>query len=287
MIRIVASNLWVAGGPEGLLDDLLEGTPRPAPAPEPARPRQVAAGPWRRMSRLTRMVVATAAPLLEGRDDLETLPVVWGTTMGELVPVGRFLDRLYREGPAACSPLAFQNSVTNAPVGHLSIGMGLKGPSETIAAGGASGLVALMRGVDLLRLGRAKTVLVVAGDDLNEHTERAWRSFSHDTVLGEAMAAVLLSTEGPGSAVELELGLTPLPGAPILARAARLTPHQPVPPPIPGAIAPEACLGLVPAGGLACVAALAQAGRAGSVVDRDGIAPASSMTLTARVLEAS
>ena len=281
MIRVVASKLWVSGGPDGLLDDLLAGTPRPAPAPNPKRPAGVAAGPWRRMSRLTRMVVATAAPLLEGRDDLDTLPVVWGNGMGELVPVGRFLDRLYREGPKACSPMAFQNSVTNAPVGHLSIGMGLKGSSETIAAGGASGLAALMRGIDLLTLGRAETVLVVAGDDLNEHTERAWRSFSNDTVLGEAMTAVLISTAGSGPGLELDLGLDPLPGAPILARATRINPSLPAPKPVPDAVAPEACLGLVPAGGLACVAAFAAAGRAGSVVDQDR-----TMILTARVLEA-
>jgi hypothetical protein len=279
-ITIAASQLWVPGEAAGLLDDLLTGTPRPAPAPDPARPGRVAAGPWRRMSRLTRMVVATAAPLVEGRDDLDSLPVVWGNAMGELVPVGRFLDRLYCEGPQACSPLAFQNSVTNAPVGHLSIGMGLRGPSETVSAGGASGLAALMRGVELLRLGRAEAVLVVAGDDLNDHTHQAWAPFADAPPLGEAMAALLLECDGAGPRLEIEDGLTPLPGAPVLARAAAL-PGEPPLAPVPDAAAPEASVGLVPAGGLAWVAALVQAGRGGSVVDQDG-----PMILTARVLEA-
>jgi hypothetical protein len=279
MIRVASTSLWVSGGPEGLLADLLAGTPRPAPAPEPDRPARVAAGPWRRMSRLTRMVVATAAPLLEGREDLDTLPVIWGNTMGELVPVGRFLDRLYGEGPQACSPLAFQNSVTNAPVGHLSIGMGLRGPSETLSAGGASGLAALMRGVDLLRLGRAPAVLVVAGDDLNEHTRRAWDHTAEAPALGEAMAAVILCTDGPGPGLELEQGLAPLHGAPTLARATPM-PDEPTLAPVPGSVAPELSLGMVPAGGLAWVVALVQAGRTGSVVDQDG-----PMILTARVLE--
>jgi hypothetical protein len=279
MIHISASRLWISGGPEGLLADLLAGTPRPAPAPPPTRPDAVAAGPWRRMSRLTRMVVSTAAPLLEGRDDLDRLPVVWGNTMGELVPVARFLERLYREGPAACSPMAFQNSVTNAPVGHLSIGLGLRGSSETISAGGASGLAALMRGVDLLELGRAECVLVVAGDDLNPSTERAWAHRSQAPVLGEAMAALLLSTTGPGPVLELRTALDPLPGAPILARRTPL-PGEPALLAVPGAAAPEASIGLVPASGLALVAALAQAERAGSVVDQDP-----PMILTARVLE--
>ncbi len=280
MIRIAATNLWVAGGAEGLLDDLLSGTPRPAPAPNPTRPAQVAAGPWRRMSRLTRMVVATAAPLLEGRDDLDRLPVIWGTAMGELVPVARFLERLYREGPQACSPLAFQNSVTNAPVGHLSIGLGLRGASETLSAGGATGLTALMRGVDLLRLGRADAVLVVAGDDLNDHTQRAWTTLGRDDTLGEAMAAVLLAVDGAGPVLEIELGSSAIPGSPVLARATHL-PDEPPLRAVPGAVAPETSLGVVPTASLACVAALAQAGRPGSVIDQDG-----PMFLTARVLEA-
>ncbi len=280
MIRIAASKIWVSGGPEGLLHDLLEGSPRPAPAPEPQRPAGAAPGPWRRMSRLTRMVVATAGPLVQGRADLDSLPVVWGNTMGELVPVARFLDRLYSEGPQACSPMAFQNSVTNAPVGHLSIAMGLRGSSDTISAGGASGLVALMRGIDLLRLGGARTVLVVAGDDLNESTQRAWAQQPQAPVLGEAMAAVLLSLDDPGPAVEIEIGSAPMAGFPVLARATPL-PGEPPLLPIPDAAAPEACIGLVPSAGLALVAALAQAGRAGSVVDQDG-----PMILTARVLEA-
>jgi hypothetical protein len=280
MIRIAASSIRISGEQDGLLDDLLTGTSRPAPAPAPGRPAAVAAGPWRRMSRLTRMVVATAAPLVRDRADLDHLPMIWGNTMGELVPVGRFLDRLYREGPKACSPMAFQNSVTNAPVGHLSIGMGLRGASETISAGGASGLAALMRGVDLLRLGRARAVLVVAGDDLNEHTTRAWAHLPDPPVLGEAMAAMILSVDGPGPVLELEQGLAPLPDAPVLARTTPL-PGEPTLAAVPGAVAPEASVGLVPAGGLAWVAALAQAGCVGSVVDQDG-----PMFLTARVLEA-
>lgn len=279
MIRIAASSLWVSGGPEGLLDDLLAGVVRPAPAPEPIRPPGAAPGPWRRMSRLTRMVVATAAPLVQGRGDLDTLPVIWGNTMGELVPVARFLGRLYREGPQACSPLAFQNSVTNAPVGHLSIATGLRGVSETISAGGASGLAALMRGVDLLRLGRARSVLVVAGDDLNETTRRAWASVDPPPVLGEAVAALLLSLDLPGPSVELEHQLAPLPGAPVLARAVSM-PGEPPLQPLAGAVAPEVSLGLVPSVGLTLVAALAQAGRSGSAIDQDG-----PMILTARVME--
>ena len=57
-------------------------------------------------------------------------------------------------------------------------------------------------------------------------------------------------------------------------------PGEPTLDAIPGAVAPEACLGFVPSAGLTCVAALAQSERAGAVVDQDG-----TMILTARVLE--
>ncbi len=226
VIYVDSASIWVPGGPEGLLDDLLQGRPRvDGPlrrAPDPKRPPNIGAGPWRRMSRLTRMVVATAAPLLEGRGDLDSLPVIWGNAMGELVPIARFLERVYGSGPEHASPLAFQNSVTNAPAGHLSLALGLQGLSETISAGGASGLVALQRGVDLLRLGRARAALVVAGDDLNPVTERAWALQGSAPPLGEAVAAVVLSVDGPAAMLELHCDLRPLPGRPILSRSVAL-----------------------------------------------------------------
>ncbi|MFH1466569.1 MAG: beta-ketoacyl synthase N-terminal-like domain-containing protein [Pseudomonadota bacterium] len=280
VIRIAASTIAVPGGPEGLLEDLLAGRRREGRAPEPARPAAVDAGSWRRMSRLTRLVVATAGPLLAGRSDLDRLPVVWGNGLGELAPIARFLERLYGEGPQAASPLAFQNSVTNAPVGHLSIGLGLRGPSETLSAGGASGGMALLRAVDLLRLGVHDAVLVVAGDDLNEVVERAFGGLPSPPSTGEAMAALLLTRGGTGPVIEVEAGIVPLAGAPVLARGWPL-PGEGMLQPVPGAVAPEACLGLVPAMGAALVAALAQARRAGSVVEQDG-----PFALTACVLEA-
>ncbi len=284
VIHIGGTSLWVPGGSAGLLPDLLAASPRPGGdrrrAEPPQRPAAVAAGAWRRMSRLSRAVVAAAAPLLRGRDDLHELPVLWGNAMGELVPIARFLGRVYGEGPQHASPLAFQNSVTNAPVGHLSIGLGLQGLSETLSAGGASGLAALLRGVDLLRLGRARAALVVAGDDLNESTERAWAQLSTAPPLGEAVAAVLLEQGGDGPVVRLHTALAPLADRPVLARATPLPGEGPLRA-VPGSVAPEACLGLVPSGGLAAVAALAAANRTGSVVDQDG-----PMILTAHVLEA-
>ncbi|MBW2258309.1 MAG: beta-ketoacyl synthase chain length factor [Deltaproteobacteria bacterium] len=135
----IAGTAYRVPGSGPLLDDLLASRPRSAgrflACDEPIRPEVIGAGAWRRMSRLGRLVTQVSAPLLAGRVDLDTLAVVWGTVFGELGPTGRFLDRLFTEGVA--SPLAFQNSVYNAPVGHLSNALDLRGMSETLSAGGA------------------------------------------------------------------------------------------------------------------------------------------------------
>jgi hypothetical protein len=282
-VRATAAGLWVPGGSDGLLQDLLSGRPRQPGlrqrADPPDRPEQVAVRAWRRMSRLTRMVLATATPLLVDRDDRVRIAVVWGNCLGELVPISRFLERLYSEGPKAVSPLNFQNSVNNAPVGHLSLALKLHGPSETLSAGGATGAAALMRGIDLLRLGIADSVLVIAGDDLNATSEAAWELHGHTGVLGEAIAAIVLERQGDGPRVEVGVGISPVDGAPLFARQA-LLPGESALTEIDGSVAPEACLGLVPSGGLAVLAAMVQSGRAGSLIERDG-----EMVLTASVMD--
>jgi hypothetical protein len=275
--HVAGAQLRVPGGAEGLGSDLLSRTARGEDLRRVDPPKRVpafAAGSWRRMSPLSRLVASAAAPLLEGRDDLETLPVVWGTALGELGPTERFLDRLFTEGPERASPLAFQNSVYNAPSGHLSIGLGLKGPSETVSAGACSGLAALARGLELIALG-APTVLVIAGDDITETWRRAFALHGSPPPLGEAVVALLLTASGPGPTVELLDGVHPIDGAPLLARATALPAEAPLPD-LPGSIAPERCLGLTTCLGLVALVALLD--RAHAVVGFDG-----SSSMTARV----
>ncbi len=275
--HVAGARLCVPGGTQDLLADLLACAPRGQElrrVDKPARVPAFPAGSWRRMSPLSRLVAAAAAPLLEGRDDLDTLPVIWGTALGELGPTERFLERLFTEGPERASPLAFQNSVYNAPVGHLSIGLGLKGPSETLSASACSGLAALARGLELIALG-APAVLVVAGDDITETSRKAFALHGAHPALGEAVAAVLLTAEGPGPRVELLDGVHPLGEAPLFARRAALPAESPLPE-LPDAIAPERCLGLSFCVGLVALLALLE--RGGSVVGFDGRA-----ALTARV----
>ena len=267
--RVAGSQLRVPGGAEGLLADLLDGRPRgesPRKVDKPARVPAFAGGTWRRMSPLSRLVASACAPLLEGREDLDTLPVIWGTALGELGPTERFLGRLFTEGPERASPLAFQNSVYNAPAGHLSIGLGLKGPSETVSGGAASGLAALGRGIELIELG-ASAVLVVAGDDITATYAKGFEVNGRSDPLGEAVVALLL-TPDRGVEVELVDALEPLADAPVFARSRALPCEAPLPAlrttelePVLGS---TTCLGLV------ALTALVNAGARGSVVGVDG-----------------
>lgn len=265
-VFIAGTGLWLPGSrdPATLLADLTAGRSRAGlEIDTPSRPSSIPAGGWRRMSQLARMAIGTAAPLLEGRTDLEHLGLVWGTRIGEIVPTARFLERLIQEGPERASPLSFQNSVYNAPAGHLSIALGLRGPSETVSAGGATGLAALLRGADLIRLGMASTVLVLAGDDRNDTRTAAYAYVNHGGDPTDLVAAVLLTTVP--TPVELIVRV----GPPTCVTFRRSQP-------IPGehefqsgeGLPTEPTLGTTPISGLAAVVALAEAG--GTVVDQDG-----------------
>lgn len=241
-------------GEGDLAEDLLAGRRREGRIELP-RLAQVPAGTWRRMSRLSRMVATAAAELAS-----PGLPVVFGTAIGEIVPTTRFQGRLYTEGPDRASPLAFQNSVYNAPAGHLSIALGLKELSETVAAGGATGLSALLRGMTLLR--HFDEVLVIAADDANDALGAACAANGLPAP-GEAVAALRIARAGEGPRIQLELGV---PEDATLTRRTRF-PREDALAEAPGAPI-EACLGLCPSAGLAALAALR--GRGGRVVDLDG-----------------
>lgn len=180
----------VPGGVEGLAADLRSGVSRGTSVCDPVRPGAIAAGRWRRMSRLARLAAVAVQDLVDRNSEVDwsSLPLVHGSAMGEVVPSSRFLDRMFLEGPDRASPLAFQNSVYNATGAHLSLVFGLKGPAETISAGMATGLMALSRAMEWLE--SAPAVLVVVGDDLNPTTLNAYANTS--VAAGECVVAALI-----------------------------------------------------------------------------------------------
>ncbi len=207
-VRVTGARSWSLAGADAAPASL---APLPAlpdgpsfhPAPDPERPDGVAAGPWRRMSRVARLAVAVAAPLVVHRTDRVDLALFWGTGVGEFSSTAAFLRTLFQKGPAGASPLLFQNAVHNAPAGHLSIALGLKGPSETLCAGPLTALRTLERALTWVAVHRLPA-LVVVGDDLGPDVRQGYTFADVRAPMSEGAAAFLLepidteSAEEPG-----------------------------------------------------------------------------------------
>ncbi len=226
------------------------------------RPAQVDANEWRRMSPMSRSVLALCAPLLDGVD-----AVVWGTHVGEIEPTERFLTRLFTRGHERCSPLSFQTSVYNAAAGHLSIAFGLTGPSETLSAGGATGLAVLTRALDLLALGRAQRVLAVAAEPATPLLQAATQVAGCPGTHAATAAALVLDAQPGGTQVTAGPGPAGMPHAgPLLTRHLRLPLEEPLS--ATEGLALEGVFGLSASAGMVAVALLAD--RGGMVIDHDG-----------------
>lgn len=206
------------------------------------RPPELARGTWRRASRLTRMVLATAMPLLRGRSDLEDLGLVLGSALGEVGSAITLMQRWVDEGTA--SPLAFQSSVHSAPAAHLSIALGLRDHTEALAAGGATSLVALSRGLQLVEEGRVPAALVLVADLVPAFLEAALASLDLPVPVSEVVVAALIEPGGR------RVCLGPRPTGEVLARVHALpreTDHRPP----SGVTAVDPITGLIPSPGLA------------------------------------
>ena len=158
----------------------------------------------RSMDRVTGLAVATVRELL--RDELgedgpytadEGAALVLGTTTGSaqsMMDLTR--DTWVNEKPFYIDPSQFPNTVMNCAAGQCAIWYGLKGPNTTVAAGRASGLLALNYARRLLNSGRATTVLCGAVEEYS--TARSWlewhtrRPDEGATVLGEGCAVLRL-----------------------------------------------------------------------------------------------
>jgi 3-oxoacyl-[acyl-carrier-protein] synthase II len=92
--------------------------------------------------------------------------LVLGTTFCSVRTIAEFDRRGLQLGPSHASPMDFANSVINAAAGQAAIWHGLRGLNSTVAAGEASGLLALAQAVDLIRDGRARALLAGGAEEL-------------------------------------------------------------------------------------------------------------------------
>ncbi|MES2643211.1 MAG: beta-ketoacyl synthase chain length factor [Myxococcota bacterium] len=202
---IGGARTWSLGGADvdpGALPELPEGRSFHV-APDPQRPESLAAGTWRRMSRVARIAAACAAPLVESRADRDTLALFWGTGIGEFSSTASFLRTHFTKGAAGASPLFFQNAVHNAAAGHLSIAFGLRGPSETLCAGPMTSIRTLERALVWVSL-YERPALVLVADDLGPDVQQGYVFAGADAPMGEGGAALLLLPDGDGPELSWE-----------------------------------------------------------------------------------
>jgi 3-oxoacyl-(acyl-carrier-protein) synthase len=172
----------------------------------------------RRMDRVSQMICLAA--MLAARDAglaqaaaEDELGVVVGSALGNLSEAAQFLGRVFTKGPSLANPMLFPNLVMNAAASQVAMALGWRGPNLTVSAGEISGEGALEVGIDLVRRGRARAVVVAAGEELSGVVFRALADFRHlsprrrgrersspfdvdanGPVLGEGAAAVVVET---------------------------------------------------------------------------------------------
>ena len=127
-------------------------------------------GNLRPLDRTGRMAVAAAGLALAdagwSAEALEETEVgfVAGTMFGSVHTIAGFDRRAMVAGPNYAKPMEFANSVINAASGQTAIWHNLWGINATISGGAASGAQAIAYATDLIRTGRA-TSLVAGGVD--------------------------------------------------------------------------------------------------------------------------
>ena len=99
----------------------------------------------------------------ENRNDIG---VVLGSTMGSVHSISEFDKEGLREGPRYVNPAKFPNTVINSPASQVAIRFGLRGLNSTISTGFTASLDAFGYAMDMLRLGRVRTLLVGGVEEL-------------------------------------------------------------------------------------------------------------------------
>jgi 3-oxoacyl-[acyl-carrier-protein] synthase II len=125
--------------------------------------------PLDRTSRLT--VVAAQLALADAESgstplDRSSVGLVLGTMFCSLRTIAEFDRRGLKLGPSHASPMDFANSVINAAAGQAAIWHALAGINSTVAAGEASGLLAIAQAADLIGTGRATAILAGGAEEL-------------------------------------------------------------------------------------------------------------------------
>lgn len=156
----------------------------------------------RSMDRVTGLAVTAVGQLLDGAQGDERTALVLGTGTGSVQSIMDFTrDSLTSARPYLVDPARFPNTVMNCAAGQCAIWHKLQGPNTTIAAGRASGLLALRYALRLQRGQHDGPVLVGAAEEFSR--ARVWleqRARGQAGLLGEGCAMLRVERDGDGLA---------------------------------------------------------------------------------------
>lgn len=158
------------------------------------------------------------------------LGLMIGTSSAGSGPLTVFLDALFRQSPEAAPPFEFPNTVANAPAGHISLQLGLRGPNSTLSHSEAVVAQTLLFGAMMIEEGRCSHLLAGACDEWNPFYQAGYSQLGalrdHPTAGGGMLlseGATLLALEPPATAQTR--GVTPV--ATVRGVAVGSTPGEP------------------------------------------------------------
>ena len=135
----------------------------------------------RRIDHYSRLALLGASQALAdaGREDfdLERMGVVVASGYGATRTTFAFLDSVIDDGDRCASPTHFSNSVHNAAVAHISILLGITGPSLTVSQFEMSVPSALLSAATWLAEGRVDAVLFGGIDEYCDVLGYCWNHF--------------------------------------------------------------------------------------------------------------
>jgi len=118
----------------------------------------------------------------------DELGIVIGTNLGGLKAASRYDYTALTQGPRYVSPMEAPNTLANSPASYLAIRVQARACNTTISTGQCSSLDAIGYAANLLRKGRAKTILVGGVEELNAHS--LWVYNSMNVLPGEGAEAI-------------------------------------------------------------------------------------------------
>lgn len=125
----------------------------------------------------------------------EKMGVAAGTTCGAMHSISSFDREALTQGPRLVSPMAFPNTVLNAPVGHLAIKEDIRGLSVTLSTGYNASFDAIGISLNYLRNNRVDCMIAGGAEELCEELFLSYAGqglVSEDHFLSEGSVVITL-----------------------------------------------------------------------------------------------